>query len=49
MTKQERNIIEGRNQIYWNIGFFGDKAINTSNIESSNWNNARAKNDTHKK
>ena len=25
MTKQESGIIEERNQIYWNICFFGDK------------------------
>ena len=49
--RQNRNetSFEEWNQIYWNIWFFGDKIINTSIIESSNYSNAGAKDDTHKK
>ena len=48
-TKQGRDVIEERNQIYWNIWFFGDKVVNTYSIESLNQSNARAKDDAHKK
>ena len=49
MTKLERDTIDERNLIYWNICFFGDKIINTSSTESSNYNNTRAKDGAHKK
>ena len=49
MTKLERDTIDGRNLIYWNICFFGDKIITTSSTESSNYNNTRAKYGAHKK
>ena len=32
--KKQRDTIEERNEIYWNICFYGDKIINT--FESSN-------------
>ena len=34
--KKKSMLPKERNQIYWNIYFFGDKIINTSSIESSN-------------
>ena len=49
VTKYERDILEERNQIYWNICFFGNKIINTSSIESLNQSNSRAKDDTRQK